>query len=95
MELANLAEIKFHYHAVVGFLCVWEFVAKSGVSLEHSSSHISERLLQALEQSIPGFTAADFHRKFEDGDVEDSLEVWRADPATESVRTALVDSLIR
>jgi len=79
IELADLAEIKFHYHAVVGFTCVWEFVSRSGVSLQHESAHISETLLAELERFVPGFTRSDFHRKFEEGDVEDSLEIWRAD----------------
>jgi hypothetical protein len=79
IELADLAEIKFHYHAVVGFVCVWEFVTKSGVSLDHGAVHIDRGLLTSLERAIPGFAQADFDRRFEEGDVEDTVEVWQAD----------------
>ena len=34
--------------------------------------------LAALERNLPGFSIAEFQRRFEMGDVEDTIEVWCA-----------------
>lgn len=79
MALAELAKIDFHYEAVVGFTCVWDFTAVSGQVITLSSFRISRRLLQRLQAHIPGFSMAAFDEAFQAGDVSDSLELWRAE----------------
>lgn len=78
MALADMVEINYHYHAVVGFLASWEFVSRSGASLcVAGNAWGMKAALHALEQSLPGFSIAEFERKLQAGDVEDTLEVWR------------------
>lgn len=77
MPLSELAKIDFHYEAVVGFTCVWEFTSVSGQVISLSSFRISRRLLKRLQAHIPGFSVAAFDQAFEAGDVSDSLELWR------------------
>lgn len=81
MALPDIAHIKFHYHAVVGFVSCWEFVSRSGSSLLiDGAAHGITAALHALEKNLPGFSLAAFQRQFKEGDVEDTLEVWRAAP---------------
>lgn len=79
MPLAELAKIEFHYEAVVGFTCVWEFTSLSGQSITLSSFRISRRLLYRLQAHIQGFSVAAFDQAFDAGDVSDTLELWRAE----------------
>lgn len=79
LPLAELAEIKFHYHAVVGFVGVWEFVAMSGRSFAvETNSNVMPKALVALEGVLPNFSVVAFERRFHEGDVEDTLDVWKA-----------------
>src|SRR5688572_7062015 len=72
LSLAELAEIKFHYHAVVGFVGAWEFVSVSGRSFTVGArSNAMPKALVALEGVLPNFSVEDFNRKFREGDVED------------------------
>ncbi|MEN0107274.1 MAG: hypothetical protein AAGC84_12710 [Pseudomonas sp.] len=81
LPLADLAQVNFHYDAVVGFSCVWEFVAFNGDTLSLDSWRINRRLVRRLQDWLPNFYADDFHHAFAAGDVVDSLAVWRAVPA--------------
>jgi hypothetical protein len=78
MPVIQVAEIKYHYHAVVGFAAVWEFLDKNDRSLlvDAEASGIGG-VLAGLEERLPGFSLADFGRKFSEGDVEDSIDVWK------------------
>lgn len=78
IDLADLSQIKFHYYAVSGFACEWEFIAASGKSFSIKANGIDKRLLLKLEQHLPNFSAEHFYKEFNDGDVKDSLEVWSA-----------------
>lgn len=79
MTLTELERILFHYHAVVGFISAWEFVSKDGRSLHvDGAARGIGQLIAGLEQRLPGFSKAEIDRLFELGDVEDSIEVWRA-----------------
>ena len=92
MPLANLASVQFHYQAVIYFACVWEFTDTSGRTLSVGGFTFRRRLIRQLALHLPGFSEREFDRLFDDGDVEDSLEVWRASgsttPAGENLRTS-------
>lgn len=80
MALAEITQIQFHYHAVVGFVSSWEFISRSGRSLLIDGRALGIRpALKALEQTLPGFSLSDFQRKFAAGDVEDTIDVWRSE----------------
>lgn len=74
VALSELSAIKFSYHAVVGFIGVWEFIGKSGnvVCVSSEAKGIKETLRQ-IEKVLPGFSLQEFERKFQAGDVEDTL----------------------
>lgn len=75
--LADLSEIHFHYHAVVGFECQWEFISVQGQNLTLNSMGLSRRFVHDIEHYVPRFSAADFYKEFDQGDIEDSLVVWQ------------------
>ena len=77
MRLTEILTIQFHYHAVVGFECVWEFTDKSGRKLLAGGNGIDNRMLSNLERKLAGFSKDEFYRQFKEGDVEDTLDVWR------------------
>ena len=77
LPVAELASIRFHYHAVVGFVCVWEFVAASGHIISLYRNSMDKKLIALLEKNVPNFSASKFYADFEQGDVEDTLEVWK------------------
>lgn len=78
LSINELSVIKFSYHAVIGFVGVWEFTGNSGrvVCVSSETKGISE-VLRSLETELPGFSLKEFERKLEEGDVEDSLDVWQ------------------
>lgn len=79
MPLVDISEIKFHYHAVVGFIAVWEFIDTKGDTLLINARAIGiKKLIVGLEEKLPGFSQAEFDRKFREGDVEDSIDVWKS-----------------
>lgn len=79
MPIADVARIKYHYHAVVGFVAVWEFIDKNARSLlVDGDAKGAGDLLAGLEKSLSGFSLADFKRKFDEGDVEDAIDVCKA-----------------
>ena len=79
MSLAEVDCILFHYHAVVGFVSAWEFVSREGRSLHVDGAALGIRQVVAgLERRLPGFSKAEIDRLFASGDVEDSIEAWRA-----------------
>ena len=81
MRLADLESVHFHYQAVVGFAGAWEFIDTSGRSLSVGGYTFRRKLIRQLAQHLPGVSESEFERLFNEGDVEDSLEVWRSDTA--------------
>jgi len=81
--LADLSEIHFHYHAAIGFECQWEFIFAQGQSLTLNSLLISRKFVLAMERHIPRFSAAEFYKEFEQGDIVDSLLIWSANRSEE------------
>ena len=80
MELSNLYEIKYHYHAVVGFISEWEFIDKYGKSLRVDGEIPGiDKVLAQLEELLPKFSLNEFKKKFDAGDMEDSIDVWRSE----------------
>lgn len=79
MPLVGISKINFHYHAVVGFIAVWEFVDTAGNTLLINAKAIGiKKLIMGLEEKLPGFSKTEFDRKFREGDVEDSIDVWKS-----------------
>lgn len=83
IALSDLEGVTFHYHAVVGFIGVWEFTSRSGLTISAGTHRISRRFLAQLEKHLPPFRAADFDAAFKDGDVEDSLLLWQSGHLTQ------------
>jgi hypothetical protein len=79
MPLSDVSQIRYHYHAVVGFVAVWEFIDKNAASLSvDAKAKGVDDVLSGLEKFLPGFSLAEFKRKFGEGDVEDAIDVWKA-----------------
>ncbi len=77
IRLSDLSEIKYHYHAVVGFISQWEFINRQGQSLSVDGETPGiETVLSQLEELLPGFSLNEFKTKFDEGDVEDTIHVW-------------------
>lgn len=78
LQIRDIEAIHYHYHAVVGFVSVWEFIDDRGNSLTIDGNALGiKQVLLTLETRLPGFSMTEFNRQFESGDVEDSLDVWR------------------
>lgn len=77
LNLTELKEIKYHYHAVVGFVSVWEFIDynENSILVDGNAKNI-DRALSRLESILPEFTLSSFKKRFEAGDVVDTIEVW-------------------
>ena len=89
MRLSDLESVQFHYQAVIAFACSWEFTDKSGRTLSVGGFTFRRKLIRQLALHLPGFSENEFDRLFAAGDVEDSLEVWRATkPAGASSKTS-------
>jgi hypothetical protein len=58
---------------------VWEFIDKNArsLSVDGNAKGVDE-VLTSLEKSLVGFSLADLKRKFDEGDVEDAIDVWKA-----------------
>jgi hypothetical protein len=79
MAISEVSEIKYHYHAVVGFVAVWEFIGRNAKRLlVHSEAKGVDHVLSTLEKTLPGFSLSESERKFGEGDVEDVIDVWKA-----------------
>jgi len=81
LSIDDICAIKYHYHAVVGFIAVWEFIDQhdNTLTVEASTRGLDE-VFQELEKRLPGFSLDNFEQQFRDGDVEDTLDIWsRAD----------------
>ncbi|MGB0204623.1 MAG: hypothetical protein ACPF9K_06180 [Neptuniibacter sp.] len=78
LNLDDLAAIKLHYHAVVGFKCLWEFIDSQGQSMMISgeTKGINEALSD-LEKVLPNFSISEVEGSVKNGDVEDILNVWK------------------
>ncbi len=78
ISLNDLQAVYYHYHAVVGFEFLWEFCGKNEQKLEVDLFTLGRsRLLKNLEISLSGFSLKKFKNLFKDGDVEDTLVVWK------------------
>ncbi|GAB1263491.1 hypothetical protein [Aurantivibrio infirmus] len=78
IKLSELKEILYSYHAVVGFIGVWEFYDINGKELTVDSQALGVKsLLSALEQQLNNFSLKTFQQEFEAGDVEDTIHVWK------------------
>jgi len=77
--LDQLSEIRFHYHAVVGFVGVWEFIDVNAncVAVNDEARGMKE-LKENLERVLPRFSLVEFENKFRHGNLEDSIEVWKS-----------------
>lgn len=79
IDVRNLKRIEYHYHAVVGFVSMWEFIDKDGKSINiDGKTRGLQLVLNQLERTLPGFSLKEWRSMFDDGDVEDSFVVWRA-----------------
>ena len=79
IQISEISEIKYHYHAVVGFVAVWEFIGRNSKTLlVGGEAKGIDAVLGNLEKVLPGFSLAEFNRKFDEGDVEDVIHVWKA-----------------
>jgi len=79
IRVSDISGIKYHYQAVVGFVAVWEFIGRGSKSVSVGSEAKGiDAVLGSLEKSLPGFSLAEFRRQFDEGDVEDSIDVWTA-----------------
>ena len=77
--LKELIEINYHYHAVVGFVALWEFLDKDGNSIDVSPGTLGlKQTLRGLENNLSGFSLKNFDQMFKDGDVQDILNIWKS-----------------
>jgi hypothetical protein len=79
ISTSEISEIKYHYHAVVGFVAVWEFVGKNEKRLlvDDQAKGINA-LLSSLEGVLPAFSLVEFKRRFDEGELVDVINVWKA-----------------
>ena len=79
--LGDLKKIEYSYQAVVGFIAVWKFTFQDDEELVVSPHRAGlYRVLLDLERKLDGFSIEKWHREFAQGDVEDTLLLWRAKP---------------
>lgn len=83
IPLADLKVIYYHYSAAVGIMDFqWEFCSNDGRKIKADIFTFGRsRLLRHLEGNLPGFSMLRFKLLFEDGDVDDTLEVWKREDA--------------
>ncbi len=57
--ISNLVEIRYHYHAAVGFISTWAFNGKEGASLrvDWEAKEISEVLFHLEKKILPAFSS--------------------------------------
>ena len=79
IRISDIFEIRYHYHAVVGCVAVWEFIGRNEkrILVDGRAKGI-DSVFSNLERVLPGFSLAEFNRKFDEGDVEDAIDVWKA-----------------
>jgi hypothetical protein len=81
LKLDHLERIEYACQAVVGFSAVWIFSSKQGdevAVLPYRAGLF--RLLTDLAAHCPGFSLSTWRQEFADGDVEDTLLLWKAVP---------------
>src|SRR5262245_1055359 len=61
MAVSELSEIKYRYHAVVGFVAVWEFIDRdsNSMSVDAEARGLGD-VLSSLEKLLPGFSLTEF-----------------------------------
>ena len=78
IPLKDLQAIFYHYHAVVGYVFLWEFCGKNEKTIEVNGLTLGRScLLMNLETQLPGFSMKKFKKLFKEGDVVDTLEIWK------------------
>ena len=80
VSLDEVAEIRYRYHAVVGFVAWLEFVDWRGecVSVDDSVDGTGDYVLPWLEHQLSGFESSALARFVKEGDVEDACRIWTA-----------------
>ena len=80
IALSDLTAVYYHYSAVVGYEFLWEFCSKNGTKITADLLTLGRsRLLTKLEKDLSGFSMQRFRQLFEDGAVDDTLEVRKRD----------------
>jgi hypothetical protein len=77
MAIRDVVRIDYHYHAVVGFIGIYELVARDGRRLlidERTPGF--DHLWRAARQELPGLGPDDRSADIAAGDWEDSVTVW-------------------
>jgi len=79
IKLSELSEINYHYQAAVGlFVSVWELKDIYGKEIIFSWPTLGKTaLLEELENQLEGFSLKNFQKLFDEGDVDDTLELWK------------------
>ena len=79
-SINDISSIYYHYDAAVGaYEASWEFKLLSGGIMSFSYLNLGVgALLRHFEALLPGFSRKRFKKQFEEGDVVDSLCVWRS-----------------
>lgn len=78
INFADIVAVRYEYSAIGGFLAVWVLLDGEGQTFELASDGGRvEELPAILESALPGFSVKDLEKKFEDGDVEDAIDVWK------------------
>jgi len=82
LNIADICAVKYHYHAVIGFVAAWEFVAADGKSIRlESNAKGLDSIFKELENRLPGFKLDEFEQQLRAGGVAGSLTIWTRSPA--------------
>lgn len=78
LRLDDVAEIRYSYHAAVGFIAWLEFFDSSGVciSVDESIAGVRDNVLPWLELHLPDFRISALSRCIVEGDLEDTCRIW-------------------
>jgi len=78
LSLADISTVRYRYHGVSGFVAVWEFRdCHANTLVVESSAKGLDSVFAELQKQLPGFTLIDFEQLCRDGDVVDTLEIWK------------------
>ncbi|MBQ4834903.1 MULTISPECIES: hypothetical protein [Pseudoalteromonas] len=78
LEISELTKISYHYHAVVGFVAIWELVDSRGNKLVIDGRAKGVwQVMSELQHFLPEFTLKNFDSAFASGDVVETIEIWQ------------------
>ncbi|MCG7547540.1 MULTISPECIES: hypothetical protein [Pseudoalteromonas] len=78
LEISELTKISYHYHAIVGFVAIWELVDSQGNKLViDGRAKDVWQVMSELQHFLPEFTLENFDSAFASGDIVDTLEIWQ------------------